>query len=457
MNIYIHVEISSRELDSKLLLAVIAALKGHEVLVSDLGTILRGVKSRVLRPGIFHTKCLTPTPSKFFRHKELSDHGFLITSQDEEAGLTRYGYQEFARRRYSSEMLEHASAVFSWGHEDAETLKQTYPRYASRMYATGSPRVDLWRPEARRYWPLPPSAPKRPFLLISSTMTRANSRRPLHEAIAADKRDGHFVKTPPDFKKRFGAVIEAYRHTLAFIEAIQELSRSGDGYDIVFRPHPGESIDAWKVYLDGIPSVHVIREGSITAWVNGAFAVVHNGCTTAIEATVARTPVITYLPFDPEHSGKLANDLGATASCPSSLSRMVGDIYRNSGEDKAPALPAPPPQLLDGKLLIERELSAEKIVKVWESLDNGKLSAAWGSKGFRLLMQLGKLKRFAGIFSERLLGKPAQLQRANLKFEPMKQSDIANRVNRIQAIFGFEGDLRCELITTRAVLLKKRD
>ena len=35
MNIYINVEISARELDSKLLLAILAAAKGHEIIVSE--------------------------------------------------------------------------------------------------------------------------------------------------------------------------------------------------------------------------------------------------------------------------------------------------------------------------------------------------------------------------------------------------------------------------------------
>ena len=42
MNIYLNVEISSRELDSKLLLAVIAASKGHQVVISDMSGIDRG-------------------------------------------------------------------------------------------------------------------------------------------------------------------------------------------------------------------------------------------------------------------------------------------------------------------------------------------------------------------------------------------------------------------------------
>ena len=53
MNIYIDVEISSRELDAKLLLAIIAASRGHDVLVSHLTEIMLGFKSGLLKPGIF--------------------------------------------------------------------------------------------------------------------------------------------------------------------------------------------------------------------------------------------------------------------------------------------------------------------------------------------------------------------------------------------------------------------
>ena len=36
MNIYLHVEVSLRELDNKLLMGVIAASRGHHVLISDI-------------------------------------------------------------------------------------------------------------------------------------------------------------------------------------------------------------------------------------------------------------------------------------------------------------------------------------------------------------------------------------------------------------------------------------
>ena len=72
MNIYLHIEVSARELDSKLLLGVIAASKGHEVLISDISEIERGIRIGILNPGIFHTKSLTPSQNKISFHKVYS-------------------------------------------------------------------------------------------------------------------------------------------------------------------------------------------------------------------------------------------------------------------------------------------------------------------------------------------------------------------------------------------------
>ena len=69
MNIYQHVEHESRELDIKLLLATLAAARGHHVIVSDLEGIEKGMRRGVLAPGIFHTKSLTPSKMKIENYR----------------------------------------------------------------------------------------------------------------------------------------------------------------------------------------------------------------------------------------------------------------------------------------------------------------------------------------------------------------------------------------------------
>ena len=126
MNIYQHVENVVRELDSKLLLATLAAARGHQVIVSDIESIEKGIRRGVLPPGIFHTKSLTPSAEKIARHQTMIDNGTMITSIDEEGGLIMSTYDRHASVRYSEHTIEQASAIFGWGPQDAEFLKKFY-------------------------------------------------------------------------------------------------------------------------------------------------------------------------------------------------------------------------------------------------------------------------------------------------------------------------------------------
>ena len=199
MNIYIDVEISSRELDAKLLLAIIAASRGHDVLVSHLTEIMLGFKSGLLKPGIFHTTSLAPSNDKILRHKKIKDNGSKITSIDEEGGLIDKGYDKFSKLRYSEKTLEQSAAVFGWGSEDTETLKRVYPNQSQKIFNTGSPRADLWRSNFLKYWGSPKNIPKRPYLLISSNMFSVSRFRPFYQNIEHLKNLGFFQRDPEFF------------------------------------------------------------------------------------------------------------------------------------------------------------------------------------------------------------------------------------------------------------------
>ena len=95
MNIYLHLEISARELDSKLFLAILAAARGHEVVVANLEVLEKGLIKGWLPSGVFHTKSITPSESKINRHKAIINKGCKITSIDEEACIDRFNYEKF--------------------------------------------------------------------------------------------------------------------------------------------------------------------------------------------------------------------------------------------------------------------------------------------------------------------------------------------------------------------------
>ena len=179
------------------------------------------------------------------------DKGFIITSIDEEGNLNDYGYQGFAKTRYSDETIEQSSAVFGWGSDDVDTLKKTYSKQSHKIYKTGSPRADLWKP----------------FLLISCNTGYANNISTFGELIKFENEMGRFQSYPEQLEMRIGRSAEDFNKILEYIKAVKYLSDHNNGYDIVLRPHPAEDIEAWKIILKGIPNVHVVREGSINALV----------------------------------------------------------------------------------------------------------------------------------------------------------------------------------------------
>ena len=455
MNIYIHVEVAARELDGNLLLATIAASKGHNVLVSEIEVIINGTQHGALSPGVFHTKSLAPSEKKIILHQKLTDKGMSITSIDQEAGLTIHGYKDDVIR-FSEKTIEQSSAIFCWGDDDSKALNRIYSHHTSKIHMTGSPRADLWGKRLLGYWRFSDLAPQKPYLLISSNMGVANHHIPLHERISSERIAGYHQRDPKRFADVFGWIAEDYKMTIAFIEAIRYLASFANNYEIVFRPHPAENIEAWKIYLEGIPNVHVIREGSITAWVNHAFAVMHNGCTTAIEATISDKPVITYIPFDQEYAREIPNELGHRVKTLKSLSRVVNELFERT-LSKRQRNRSPLVGSIAKKVHIDDfELAAEKIVKIWESLDCQEPFYPPKILHLRILALLSKFKLIVRTFLGNTLPRKFNPIKDNYKFPPMDATDISDRVCRLQKVLGLNEPLECILISDQTVLIRKK-
>ena len=103
MNIYIYIELKKRELSPRLLLALEAAKRGHDVYLGD---ILPYFNRSLFKPGIIHHKSLTPTVNRIRQLKEFKNKKFLCTSQDEESGHTNNNPKEYINLRYGKKTIE---------------------------------------------------------------------------------------------------------------------------------------------------------------------------------------------------------------------------------------------------------------------------------------------------------------------------------------------------------------
>ena len=454
MNIYINLEIDTRELDSKILLAVLAADRGHQVIVSDLSGIERGFRTKFLSPGIFHTKSLTPGKRKIEYHQKIIDKGSLITSIDEEGGLVNHGYENFAKRRYSNHSIGMSSAIFGWGEEDVETLKKIYPKHSSKIHLTGSPRADFWKKKFSKFWSLPPSeVPKRPYLLIIGNMGEVNAGTPYYKRFINLKNRGYFQRDQEMLRTFFIRGSEKFLLIHEYIEAIKYMNKHNKNFDIVFRPHPKEDIESWKNYLDDISNVYVTKEGQLGAWINNALAVMQNGDTAAYEATISQKQLITFVPFE-RQTDNLPNQGGYIVKTKEDLLNKINELLHNSNNQKD--LSDQLPSEVSKKIYLDKnELSAEKIINLWEKLETKNLSKKSNIKMFILFLKIVEIRDKIGFFLKNMFPKRFERFRFNTKFYPFNKDDIQNRIDKLCDILKIEKKLELKLISKRTILIRK--
>ncbi len=460
MNIYINVEISARELDSKLLLAILAAAKGHEIIVSEKEIIEKGLLRGWLPPGIFHTKSLTPSKNKINSHQGILETGSKISAIDEESNIDNFGYEKFLKQRYSNQTINQSSAVFTWGQEDFDCLKKNFKENSNKFYKTGSPRVDLWKPIFSDYWNNKKLITDKPFLLISSNM-HVCSNLSFSGRIKIMRESGYFDRSPELFDEKFNLMSGDYLKALTFIEAIKYLSKNNNGYDIIFRPHPNENVDCWKILLKGISNLHVVREGAISSWIRKAFAVMHHGCTTAIETSVTQKPLITFVApelKDHMYQSILANKLGYIVNSKEDLLKKINFLFdkmKNKTENQND--PEEIPSIILNKIFLDQnELAAEKMIKIWEDIFDKKNFKPINLTKFKIFIFRLKINRFIGNILKLFNSSLSNLgsRKNNQKFPPLNISEINKNIKKFQNILKINKKIECQLLSDRTIIIR---
>jgi len=248
---------------------------------------------------------------------------------------------------------------------------------------------------------------------------------------------------------------EEYLLLYAFIDAIKKLAHNNNNYDIVLRPHPREAPEPWKIYLEGLPNVHIIKEDAIMPWIKNAFALIHNSCSTAVEAAVAGTPVISYAPIKRQYLKKdFANKFGNYVETYEDLLENTNSLFKNNQyKYNNPTIDKSYETLSERIFIDKNELSADKIIRVWESLDNKRLSKSNNWTKFYWLLKIIKLKRDLGKIVRKLFPNKPKSTSVE-KIPSLNESDIRERVNRFQHILGIEKKLECKLLSNKTILIK---
>jgi surface carbohydrate biosynthesis protein len=293
----IPVENQVRELDPKLLLACIAARRGFTAVIGS----HREIDFRISRlpRGLYLNKSMTARNLKMFWVMRWAGHQIL--TWDEEA-LVHLPADVYYSRRLSPVAIRYVNRLFAWGEDNAE-LWRRYPHLPPDMpiHVTGNPRNDMLRPELQAFYAEEVEAIRRAhgdYFLINTNFNHVNAFFPAQNL---------FKPAPPGRRPKFGKAgvgmtrtyAEGLRdHKQAVFEAFQRLiprlAAAFPALTIVVRPHPTESQDVYRKIAAENPQIRVTNAGNVVPWLLAARALIHNGCTTGVEAFVMRVPAVSY-------------------------------------------------------------------------------------------------------------------------------------------------------------------
>lgn len=324
----IPVENQVRELDAKLLLACVAAERGIPVVIGS-RTYVNFAMTQLPR-GLFLAKSLRPISKKTLRI--FRGLGHEIVAWDEES-LVRYNSTEYYSWRYSKGTFKEVDHLFAWGKDDAEFFA-TYEGYTGiPIHVTGNPRIDLLRPDVRGIFQPEVDALKArygDFILVNTAFSFVNNFVPALNLMQRD-RNGELVvgRTGEGMSLPFAKGMSDHYQAIydAFRDLMPRLAAWFPDHQIVVRPHPSENHDTWRRILAGQPSVHVAHEGNVVPWLMAAKVLLHNGCTTAVEASVLETPAVSYMPVrSGVYDYHLPNGLSHQVHTPEQVRETVGAI-----------------------------------------------------------------------------------------------------------------------------------
>ena len=370
-NFLFPIETTARELDQKLLMAVKSCKPGRKIYVGDQQFIR--MLSFFLRGGVFYGKHLFGKPyfSDTKYYERLKRRNFKLVHLNEEGAVVPGDDKVFGQLLKQAErpsVLSEDDFLITWG-EWQKRFNKSYENPVASIIATGHPRFDLYSPKYQSYFGDEVNALNKKYgnyILVNTAFSYSNNGEGgvgfiFKPTLSYD------AKTIEHREYRFKRWHNQMQSVAGIVYLVNKLSIKYPDTNIIIRPHPSEDLEYYKKIFDGIANVLIIYEGAVTPWILGSKVLIHNGCTTAIEATLAGKPVINYSPnFDQDFDIYLATICGKTFN---NVESVISEVDKSYLSDCIVELPKNKRAIDLFKNFTDNDTSAS-VLNVLEEADN---------------------------------------------------------------------------------------
>jgi hypothetical protein len=351
-------------------------------------------------------------------------------------------------------------------------LWRRYPELPAgvHIHTTGNPRGDLLRPEIRTYYGTEVRQLKEAygdFILVNTNFNQVNAFFP--DMNLLKPADGH-NGTPGlsrralgmGFSRDYAQGLCAFKSAIFedFQKLIPALEKDFPGHTIVVRPHPAENQSVYQRIADQCRRVRVTNEGNVVPWLMAARVLIHNGCTTGVEAYLLDVPAITYRATVHEEYDNDYHRLPHLLSHQCFDYEQLQDNLAGILAGKVGAADGDKRRALMNYHLTAREgrLACDRMVDVFEQISTDVSTSQTPAfhhrlRGFIWATRRKIKKRVRGYLPNMSHNRPEYLRH---RYPDVSMDDVRSRISRFRQILGNSSKLRIERLHDRFFRIDKR-
>ena len=332
--IYLPVELINRELMARAFLSVKLAENNFKVFIFEHTFFDRnGWANHGIYIGKNCFRTEVPYSKKFY--KRMKESGVNLWYLDEEGGVyngDKDNWEAALLCRLDPKDLDFDDKILTWGKWQKKifSLKES----KAEIVISGIPNFDILDPSYQKSFlksDLIATQGKKDYILINTRFGTGNSKIGINEVFSSNR--PHSTNQPELYvEKNF---ITENQIMFDMIELCIFIASSLPNEQLIIRPHPTEDFKIYKILTKKIKNIHVIFSGGVEPWIRMSKMLIHNGCSTAIQAIIADKRVVTYLPpnrtkLQVEYSPGLPNTIGAISKTHEEVLTLINEFDSKS-------------------------------------------------------------------------------------------------------------------------------
>jgi len=327
--VFFPLEIASRELDYKTILAALIAQPDVYCFVGQHNLLNKLLKS--VRGGVYFGKNIFPErfPCSMTHYNLLKKQGHSLAFYHEEGGVLAGSEKDWKielSRQIDPAYLSNDDAILCWGEYQYNFYNSVSPDHKPFIHNVGCPRFDLGKgSEISELLNEISRVDESGYILFNTNFAAMNHHIDnltwFNNTLKKDNSLQHTLNT-----------ISIYGQTMQvlgnFLEMIALVVAEFPNKKFFLRPHPSENLSFYNGILSSFKNLEIVRDYTAIEWIHRCDLLIQNGCTTSLEAYFMNKKIISFYPFENKSNVNITRGIGIGTQQASEVIEVIKNLNK---------------------------------------------------------------------------------------------------------------------------------